>query len=188
MLAGLEYSSILRVLRCWNTSKKVIILPELSMDQWRSPIWTRQMTEIQNKWSWIQVLQPAIWDIAGDGQRIATQGVNYIWDWEGPEEMLKAIHIESQNITHNNHVGSPTTAEGSVQFHDKVPSIKHQRHPKRGPTRPSRECTLLSGTKVPTFPQGNRFPKECTLLSGTKGINHLASGCDINAEKSLVSS
>jgi hypothetical protein len=41
----------------------------------------------------------------------------------------------------------------------------------------------VTDTKVPTVPLGNRFPRECTLLSG---INHLASGCGINAEKSLV--
>jgi hypothetical protein len=49
-------------------------------------------------------------------------------------------------------------------------------------------CTPLSGRKVPTVPQGNRFPRECTLLTGTEEINHLASGCGINAEKSLLRS
>jgi hypothetical protein len=44
----------------------------------------------------------------------------------------------------------------------------------------------VSCTKVPTFPEGNRFPREFTQLNGTKGINHLASGCGINAKKSLV--
>ena len=95
--------------------------------------------------------------------------------------MLKAIHIESQNITHNNHVGSPTTAEGSVQFHNKVLFTKHQHHPKRGPTQPSRECTLSNISPEKPIPQG------VYALSGTKGINYLALGCGINAEKSLVS-
>jgi hypothetical protein len=37
------------------------------------------------------------------------------------------------------------------------------------------------------YQEYQHFPKEWILLSGTKGINHLASGCGINAEKSLVS-
>ena len=132
MLAGLAYNTVLSVLRCWNVSKKVIILPELSIDQWTSPIWRRQSMEMQNKWSWIQVLRPALWDVAGDGLTDTDHGTDYTWDWEGPEGVLQTIRAEVQKITHSYRPGSPPVAnEGTTK---KLSSAKHHDPSRRSPT------------------------------------------------------
>lgn len=140
MLAGLAYDTILSVLRCWNTSKKVVILPELSIDEWRSPIWKRQMVDIQSHWNWIQVLRPALWDIVGGEEKVADQSMHRLWDWEGPGEILKAIHTEAQKINHNHqHIPPPPppTSQDIIQPYNKLLSTKHHRHHKRNPTRAS---------------------------------------------------
>lgn len=130
MLAGLGYDTTLSVLRCWNTSKKVIILPELSIDQWKSPIWKRQVAEIQNKWSWIHLLRPALWDIAGHGagHGISDLALDYIWDWDGPGEILKAIQTEAQKITCSHRTDSSPNPKDSILPCPRTSIEHHHRH------------------------------------------------------------
>ena len=50
MLLGITNSIILHVLRCWDTSKRIVMLPEMSMDQYKHPIWRKQLSKIQRRW------------------------------------------------------------------------------------------------------------------------------------------
>jgi hypothetical protein len=54
--------------------------------------------------------------------------------------------------------------------------------------------TPVTGMRVPTFPEGNRFPRECTLVTerhkstnNSLGSDYSASGCIVKAENPLVS-
>ncbi|ERF74395.1 hypothetical protein EPUS_09386 [Endocarpon pusillum Z07020] len=133
MLAGLAYDTVLSILRCWDTSKRVVILPELSIDQWKSPIWKRQVTEIQSNWKWIQLLRPALWDMEDDGGIISESAADWVWDWQGPEEVVRAIQTEAQKITHSDHTNTLSTYTST---NDKFPSTKRNLRNKRSPTRP----------------------------------------------------
>ncbi|KAK5276025.1 hypothetical protein LTR40_012150, partial [Exophiala xenobiotica] len=42
MLSGFTTDVILHVLRCWDVSKRIALLPELSVDQWKHPTWKKQ--------------------------------------------------------------------------------------------------------------------------------------------------
>ncbi|RMZ87830.1 hypothetical protein DV736_g4944, partial [Chaetothyriales sp. CBS 134916] len=107
MLAGYTTDIILHVLRCWDTSKRIVMLPELSVDQWKHPIWRRQLSKLQRKWDWVHVLQPALWDLAQAGldpdshiasasgqETVEDLDLDLVWSWQGPEEILEAIHSE----------------------------------------------------------------------------------------------
>jgi hypothetical protein len=101
MLAGLTSNTILHVLRCWDTSKRIIMVPEMTMAQWKHPIWKKQQRKLEQHWDWVQVLQPALWDytqqtyldVAGN---VACQEL--AWKWDGPEEILEAVQDESQSV------------------------------------------------------------------------------------------
>ncbi|KEF63511.1 uncharacterized protein A1O9_01489 [Exophiala aquamarina CBS 119918] len=116
MLSGFTVDVILHVLRCWDVSKRITMLPELSIDQWNHPIWKRQLSKIHRKWDWIHVLTPAIWDFAEDPSNLTQPGANpqgiaalpeIDWRWEGPEEILEAIHSEAQTILRSNRPKTP---------------------------------------------------------------------------------
>lgn len=139
MLAGLAYNTILSVLRSWNISKKVVILPELSIDQWRNPMWKRQMIEIQSKWTWIQVLRPALWNIASEGRGSTDQVVDFIWDWEGPGEAIKAIHAEAKKLTRKRQPDLLLTPENTISPYDKFSSAKTHHHQRATTTQPRSE-------------------------------------------------
>lgn len=116
MLYGFTVDVILHVLRCWDVSKRITMLPELSVDQWSHPTWKRQLSKIHRKWDWIHVLTPAIWDLAEDPCDLTQPGPNpqgiaalpeIDWRWEGPEEILEAIHSEAQTILRSNRPKTP---------------------------------------------------------------------------------
>ncbi|RMZ75609.1 hypothetical protein DV738_g5386, partial [Chaetothyriales sp. CBS 135597] len=120
MLAGYTTDVILHVLRCWDTSKRIVLLPELSVNQWKHPIWTRQLSKLQHKWDWVHVLQPALWDFAQeadldldrheeaalapspeaaeDQDQDQDLDIALVWSWQGPQEILEAIHSEDQAV------------------------------------------------------------------------------------------
>lgn len=111
MLSGFTTDVILHVLRCWDVSKRITMLPEMSVDQWNHPTWKRQLSKIHREWDWVHVLTPVIWDLAEEPSNLTQpgsdpQGTNALpeidWRWEGPEEILEVVHSEAQTILRSN--------------------------------------------------------------------------------------
>ena len=107
MLGGYTTDIILHILRCWDTSKRIVMLPELSIDQWKHPIWRKQLSKLQRKWDWVHVLHPALWDFADEPTGLTQPGpspqggdaqLELDWTWHGPAEILEAIHSELQTM------------------------------------------------------------------------------------------
>jgi hypothetical protein len=107
MLTGFTTDVILHALRSWNTSKRILMLPELSVDEWKHPVWNEQLVKLQNKWDWVHVLEPALWDFADEPTGVSQPGPNplganasfeFDWQWDGPAEILEAIHSEAQSV------------------------------------------------------------------------------------------
>lgn len=134
MLTGYTTDIILHVLRCWDTSKRILMLPELSVDQWKHPVWTKQLSKLQRKWDWVHVLQPALWDLAEDPQSHTAPGPNPLgqdapteieWQWDGPEDILEAIHSEAQTVLRRSHLKALASLPRNTMDHspDAKPSL-----------------------------------------------------------------
>ena len=103
LLAGMTTDIILHTMRCWDVSKRVLMLPELSEAQHRSPTWRRQLSKVKKRMDWVHTLEPAIWDLALP-KDLAVQPGNLAdepeleWDWSGEAELLEAIQSETQSV------------------------------------------------------------------------------------------
>ena len=103
MLAGMTTDVILHTVRCWDTSKRIALLPELSVEQAKHPIWRRQLSKLQRKWEWVHVVEPAMWDLATLDDSIADpehfeEECAFEWNWDGPSELLEHLHSETQMV------------------------------------------------------------------------------------------
>jgi hypothetical protein len=107
MLSGFTTDVILHVLRCWDVSKRIALLPEMSVDQWKHPTWKRQLGKLQRKWDWVHVLSPALWDYAENPVDFTQPGPNPLgedndpeieWQWNGPGEIIEEIESEAQAV------------------------------------------------------------------------------------------
>ncbi|PGH14327.1 hypothetical protein AJ79_03149 [Helicocarpus griseus UAMH5409] len=60
MLAGLTTTLTLTVLRGWDVSKPVLLIPGMTTAEWQFPLTKRQFTELATSWPWVRVLQPIL--------------------------------------------------------------------------------------------------------------------------------
>jgi hypothetical protein len=130
MLVGITNSIILHVLRCWDTSKRIFMLPEMSMDQHKHPIWRKQLSKIQRRWDWIHVLPPALWryDFSSlQCQNTGDEDTEMLWDWDGPVEVVEAIRSEGQSVLRSSQPRTSISYPKSVV--SRSPSSKPQLPP-----------------------------------------------------------
>ena len=129
MLHGYTQGLILQVLRCWDVSKKIILLPEMTPDQWRHPIGRRQQKKLQRKCDWIHVLRPALWDFTlqsylTEAEQLSPNDLH--WDWQGPEELMEVLYNEAQNViniaTRDASYNSPQSPLGNNSYSPPVKS------------------------------------------------------------------
>lgn len=60
MVCGLTTSLTLTLLRGWDVSKSIILVPGMTARQWVAPITRRHLDDIQVFWPWVKVLPPIL--------------------------------------------------------------------------------------------------------------------------------
>ncbi|CAK4031215.1 related to SIS2 (cycle-specific gene control) [Lecanosticta acicola] len=83
MLQGHTDNLLLEILRSWNVSKKILLLPGMSSLMWENPMTKKQLTKIRRKWNWVQVLQPMLWTFVEGQKKVTT--------WDAADELVDAI-------------------------------------------------------------------------------------------------
>lgn len=104
MLHGHTDNLLLEILRSWNVSKKILLVPGMSSLAWENPMTKKQLTKIRRKWNWIQVLHPILWSFE--------EGKKKIVSWESTDEMVDAVknQVNLMNIGHGLNVSPSSRA------------------------------------------------------------------------------
>ncbi|KAF2149380.1 flavo protein [Myriangium duriaei CBS 260.36] len=92
MLHGETDNLLLEILRSWNVSKKIIMVPGMSANMWENPMTKKQLTKIRRKWNFVQVLQPVLWTFESDRKVVSS--------WKALSEVLEMVRnqIDLMNI------------------------------------------------------------------------------------------
>lgn len=92
MLHGSVDNLMLEILRTWNVSKKILMVPGMSTLMWENPMTKKQLTKIRRKWNWIQVLQPLLWTFEENKKHVSS--------WEAVDDLTDAVRnqIDLMNI------------------------------------------------------------------------------------------
>ncbi|KAF1823608.1 uncharacterized protein K489DRAFT_388350 [Dissoconium aciculare CBS 342.82] len=85
MLTGQTGNLLLELLRSWNVSRKVLMLPGMSQLMWRNPMTSKQMTEIRDNWDWVRTFKPILWEFDSFGTKKVTS-------WDSANELVEAVH------------------------------------------------------------------------------------------------
>jgi hypothetical protein len=110
MLHGLTNSLHLQILRSWDVSKKILLIPAMSTLMWENPMSKKQMTKIRRKWNWIRVLPPFLWSFEGDGRKFQP--------WQGYKEFNESMQTQLDLMA----VGDRTIALPVAHMPTLVPS------------------------------------------------------------------
>ncbi|KAL9066505.1 MAG: hypothetical protein Q9157_007113, partial [Trypethelium eluteriae] len=121
MLHGVTDNLLLEVLRSWNVSKKILLVPGMSDLMWENPMTRKQLSKIRRKWNWIRVLSPVLWDFDGPRKKITSN--------DGVEELYEVVQNQIDLMTigqdidigmsHTSHTALSNTA--SNQTHCTLP-------------------------------------------------------------------
>jgi hypothetical protein len=86
MLHGFTNNLHLRILRSWDVSKKILLIPAMSTLMWENPMSKKQISKIRRKWNWIRVLPPYLWLFDKHGRKYQP--------WEGPTSFLESVQTQ----------------------------------------------------------------------------------------------
>lgn len=90
MIHGIADTLLLQILRSWDTSKRIFLVPGMSNHEWENPVTKKQMSKLHRKYQWIRVLPPIHWHFGGQDQYY--QGVpKRVVTWDGLDELLSSI-------------------------------------------------------------------------------------------------
>ncbi len=88
MIAGATETLVLEVLRSWDASKRILMIPGMSTHMWENPATKRQMRKLHRKWPWVRVLPPILWHY--DSKLSSANHGKRIVEWA---EFDNVIHI-----------------------------------------------------------------------------------------------
>ncbi|MCJ1450799.1 hypothetical protein MMC28_001133 [Mycoblastus sanguinarius] len=92
MLQGDTDGFLLEVLRSWDVSKKILLVPSMSFAMWENPMTRKQITKIRRKWNWIHVFEPVLWHGRDNSLNVSR-------NWTGMEELIQGIHNQADLIS-----------------------------------------------------------------------------------------
>ncbi|KAH9907378.1 flavoprotein [Xylariomycetidae sp. FL2044] len=90
MMAGIADTTLLEILRSWDVSKKILLVPGMSVQMWENPMTKKQLSKIKRKWNWIKVMTPVLWQYEGPG--VHKRMVN----WDGLSDLVGIIKNQAE--------------------------------------------------------------------------------------------
>lgn len=106
MLHGIADCLLLDVLRGWDISKQILLIPGMTVSMWESPITAKQLSKVKRKWQWIRALEPILWHYESENTP-----TKYVVSWNafnGVVDMIKN-HAELLAIGHDAEPVASTT-------------------------------------------------------------------------------
>jgi hypothetical protein len=86
MLHGFTNNLHLHILRSWDVSKKILLIPAMSTLMWENPMTKKQISKIRRKWNWIRVLPPYLWTFDSQGRKNLA--------WEGAKVFHESVQTQ----------------------------------------------------------------------------------------------
>lgn len=86
MLHGFTTNLHLQILRSWDVSKRIMLIPAMSTLMWENPMSRKQISKIRRKCNWIRVLPPFLWSFDQAGRKYQP--------WEGHKAFNESIQTQ----------------------------------------------------------------------------------------------
>ena len=108
MLHGIADNFLLEVLRSWDVSKKILLVPGMSFAMWENPMTKKQLSKVRRKWNWIRILEPLLWN-SKEGYQDKTPR-----KWTAMEDLVQTLQNQADLMTLGQDQESTTTTTQQV--------------------------------------------------------------------------
>ncbi|KXJ96757.1 hypothetical protein Micbo1qcDRAFT_155389 [Microdochium bolleyi] len=90
MMGGIADTTLLELLRAWDVSKKILLVPGMSVQMWENPMTKKQLSKIKRKWNWVRVMSPVLWNYEGQSPNKRTVS------WDGLNDLIGIIKNQAE--------------------------------------------------------------------------------------------
>lgn len=118
MLSGITGTLILDVLRCWDVSKKIILVPGMTTSMWGNPMTMKQLSKLRRKWNWIRVMPPILWQYDVNGAK------KCLIEYNGFPELVETINNQAELLTIGHDVDITTSGHTELAQRDQKTKIQ----------------------------------------------------------------
>lgn len=108
MLHGITDCLLLEILRGWDISKKILLVPGMTTSMWENPMTKKQLNKVRRKWQWVRVMQPLLWSY--DEKYSQKCFASY----EGFNELVDVIKNQAELMTIGHDVDIASTGAACV--------------------------------------------------------------------------
>ena len=115
MIAGLTTTLTLTVLRGWDVSKTILLVPGMTLGEWKAPLTRRQLDEVRALWPWVKILPPVF-------SRFEPPNTLVEMPWEGREMFYEEIR---KGLGWRCKTGKPETESGPSRTTEQVSVAGH---------------------------------------------------------------
>ncbi|KAK6582914.1 hypothetical protein PZA11_005322 [Diplocarpon coronariae] len=107
MLHGISDCLVLEILRGWDVSKKILLVPGMTTAMWDNPMTKKQLHKIKKKWQWVRVLQPILWNYDKGFSKC-------FMAWDGFIELVDIIKNQAELLTMGHDVDIAVSGAASL--------------------------------------------------------------------------
>ena len=163
MMGGIADTLLLEVLRSWDASKRILMVPGMSTHMWENPVTRKQMGKLHRKWQWIRVLQPILWSYDGPEHHGVPKRVA---KWGALNELVTIIKNQADLLSLGHDVDAATqglVAKNSKQSSATLPAelwsiiFEHT-----GDWELAQACGIYTNLPVPTHLGWRLEPRDTT--------------------------
>ncbi|KAI0010392.1 flavoprotein [Xylariaceae sp. FL0662B] len=90
MMSGIADTTLLEILRAWDVSKKILLVPGMSVHMWENPMTKKQLSKINRKWNWVKVMAPVLWHYEGPSS------YKRVVSWDGFNDLVGIIKNQAE--------------------------------------------------------------------------------------------
>ena len=89
MLHGITDCLLLEILRSWDISKKILLVPGMTTLMWENPTTKKQLSKIRRKWQWVRVMQPILWHYSNHSEKT-------VLPWDSFNELVDVVKNQAE--------------------------------------------------------------------------------------------
>lgn len=108
MLHGITDCLLLEILRGWDISKKILLVPGMTIPMWENPMTKKQLSKIRRKWQWVRVMQPILWHYDDKGPS------KVLMAWDGFNELVDVIKNQAELMSIGHDVDVATAGAATM--------------------------------------------------------------------------
>ena len=107
MLHGMTGCLLLEILRGWDISKKILLVPGMTTAMWENPMTKKQLSKVRRKWQWVRVMQPILWNYEKGPSKC-------VLHWDGFNEIIDVIKNQAELMTIGHDVDIATAGAANL--------------------------------------------------------------------------